>query len=102
MNVQKHGNQYSGSSPGDEAEIHNRHKYEFRFLAAHRGLFEAVLANYKAQSREITRATLLADIQDSNLGEQSSMPGNVSSPPLAPNQPNFGSVTYRLFMASSL
>jgi hypothetical protein len=26
------GNQYSGSSPGDEAKIHNRHKYEFRFM----------------------------------------------------------------------
>ena len=51
------GNQYSGSSPDDEAEIHNRHKHEFRFLAANKAIFTAILENYPAQ--EITRAALL-------------------------------------------
>jgi hypothetical protein len=59
------GNQYCGSSPGDEAKIHNRHKHEFRFLAEHKGIVTNIIEN--SSGREITRAWLIAAIRDALL-----------------------------------
>jgi hypothetical protein len=48
------GNQYSALSPGDEAEIHPRHKHEFRFMAEHKEIVTDIMKNHPG--REITRA----------------------------------------------
>jgi hypothetical protein len=50
------GNQYSAALPGNEAEINNRHKHEFRFLAANKAIFTAILEKYP--SKEIQRTDL--------------------------------------------
>lgn len=51
------GNQYSASSPGDEAKIHDRHKHEFRLLAENKATVTAILENQTGV--KITRAALL-------------------------------------------
>jgi hypothetical protein len=57
------------SSPGDEVKIHNRHKHEFRFLAANKAHFLAILDKYQGEA--ITRSALIAEIRDSILREDS-------------------------------
>jgi hypothetical protein len=64
------GNQYSGSLPGKETEINDRHKHEFRFLAENKDVFVAILEKYEGEAA-ITRAALIAEIRDSNLREHS-------------------------------
>jgi Domain of unknown function (DUF4326) len=61
------GNQYSASLPGIEAEINNRHKYEFRLLAQHKALAIEILEKYDGQV--ITRAMLLAELEEATLRE---------------------------------
>jgi hypothetical protein len=55
-------------SPGDKVEIHPRHKHEFRLLAENKDVFVATLKKYEGEVA-ITRAALIAEIRDSNLGE---------------------------------
>ncbi len=49
------GNQYSGSLPGKEAEINDRHKHEFRLLAENKDVFVATLENMKAKRSHVLR-----------------------------------------------
>jgi hypothetical protein len=65
------GNQYSASSPGEEAKIHDRHKYEFRLLAQHKALAIEILEKYDGQV--ITRAMLLAELGEATLRERADL-----------------------------
>jgi hypothetical protein len=68
------GNQYSASSPGEEAKIHDRHKHEFRFLAEHKEIVTDILKNNPG--KEITRAWLIAAIEDALLVSQGAREGS--------------------------
>jgi hypothetical protein len=65
------GNQYSASLPGTEAEINDRHKHEFRFLAEYKAIVTDIMKNNPG--KEITRAWLIGAIQDAVLVEHGRM-----------------------------
>jgi hypothetical protein len=60
------------SLPGKD--INDRHKHEFRFLAANKAIFTAILEKYR--DREIPRAELLASIEDAKLCTQGAKMGS--------------------------
>lgn len=68
------GNQYRGSSPGEEAKIHDRHKHEFRFMAEHKAIAADIMKNHPG--KEITRAGLIAAIGDAVLVERGALAGS--------------------------
>jgi hypothetical protein len=45
------GNQYSASLPGNEAEINDRHKYEFHFLAENKAAWPGFRKGGHTQSK---------------------------------------------------
>jgi hypothetical protein len=61
-------------SPGDKVEIHPRHKHEFRFLAEYKAIVTDIM---KANpGKEITRAWLIAAIEDALLVSQGAREGS--------------------------
>ena len=68
------GNQYSASLPGNEAEINDRHKHEFRFLAEYKGIVTDIMENNSG--KEITRAWLIAAIEDALLVDRGAKQGS--------------------------
>jgi broad specificity phosphatase PhoE len=63
------------SSPGDEFKIHDRHKHEFRFMAEHKRLAADIMKSH--QGREITRAALIAAIEDALLVNHGAVAGSI-------------------------
>jgi broad specificity phosphatase PhoE len=69
------GNQYSASLPGNEAEINDRHKHEFRFMAEYKAIVADIMENHRG--REITRAALIATIEDALLVNHGAVAGSI-------------------------
>jgi hypothetical protein len=64
------------SSPGEELrrDIHPRHKQEFRFMAEHKGIVTDIMKNHPG--KEITRAGLIAAIEDALLVNHGALAGS--------------------------
>jgi hypothetical protein len=69
----KIGRPEKGSCDEPSSEIHKAHKHEFRFLAEHKAIVTDIMKNNPG--KEITRAMLIAAIEDALLVSQGAREG---------------------------